>query len=244
MSRVEYFSRCPRCASRNADTRGDNLGNYTDGSAFCFSCQFYKPSKIPVFKKESNVTKSLLPFDFTWEVPSRSWQWVIQFGLPISYWQPFTGYSPAEERLVFRVGNPLAFSIGRSQLEGVKKWYVWGDPHKHAEIVNPTGESANPDIVVLVEDLISAHKVAASGYTAIPLFGTQIHHPVLHYLSNNHSMVVLWLDQDQALPVKRKALRLESLIGKPVRVITTEKDPKCLSFTEIQNTITTIYTTF
>ncbi len=134
----------------------------------------------------------------------------------------------------------MAFSVGRyvgvadkAAPKPPRKWYVWGDPHKHSTVLN--GENKESP-VVLVEDLISAHKVSRV-CPSIPLFGTDVHPPVLHYLSHNHSEVILWLDKDQDFHVKRKALRLESLINKPVRIVTTEKDPKALSFNEIATNV-------
>ncbi len=182
--RVEHYEQCPRCDSIGRDTRRDNVGVYSDGSKHCFSCGWHKfPIGFRQIKELNNGSKSLLPADFTWEVPARAWQWVIQYGLPISYWQPFTGYSPAEERLVFRVGESsgrpsLAFSIGRhvGAPDGRRKWYVWGNSHDHCEVMLPGGYTdSNPEMVVLVEDLISAHKVANANYTSIPLFGTRLH---------------------------------------------------------------------
>ena len=242
--RVEHYEQCPRCDAIGRDTRRDNVGVYSDGSKHCFSCGWHKfPIGFRKVNKDLNVSKSLLPADFTWEVPSRAWQWVIQYGLPISYWQPFTGYSPAEERLVFRVGESsgrpsLVFSIGRhiGGNTNVRKWYVWGDPHKHCEVVAACSQPST-EVVVLVEDLISAHKVANANYTAIPLFGTRLHPCHLYYLNHSPNLrtVTLWLDKDQELRVKREALRLESLINKPVRVVTTIEDPKAISFVDIAN---------
>jgi hypothetical protein len=240
--RVEYYEQCPRCSAIGRDTRGDNVGVYTDGSKHCFSCGWHKhPIGFRQAKEVINDNKALLPADFTWDVPTRGWQWVIQYGLPISYWQLFTGYSPKEERLVFRVGNPLQFSIGRYVGSSVverppRKWYVWGKPHDYCTILNGENKESK---VILVEDLISAHKVSRV-YPAIPLFGTEVYPPVLHYLSHNHPEVILWLDKDQDFHVKRKALRLESLINKPVKIVTTEKDPKCLPLQNIQTLIITL----
>jgi len=41
------------------------------------------------------------------------WKWLLQYGLPLSYWQKHCGYSEKENRLVFTVGTPTRFSIGR-----------------------------------------------------------------------------------------------------------------------------------
>lgn len=36
--------RCPSCAKRGRDKHSDNLGVYDDGSAFCYSCGYRRPS--------------------------------------------------------------------------------------------------------------------------------------------------------------------------------------------------------
>lgn len=229
---MRRLEQCPKCAALGNDTRGDNLVVYPDGGKHCFACKYHVfPKSYNKIKVEDNGPKSLLPFDFAREVPSSALPWLLQYGLPYSYWAPMLGYSPSSERLVFQVGQPTAFSIGRyvgTNHPDSRKWYVWGDCHKHAELIG------DGSIVVLVEDLISAHKVAAAGYLAISLFGTHVHNPVIYYLLTTDKPVVLWLDNDQAFNVKKQALRLSSLIPQPVNIINTEKDPKCLPLSTIQ----------
>ena len=247
MTRLKY-SPCPKCRDNGKDSRGDNLVEYPDGSTHCFSCGCHGfGSSHHSFSNQRNlgevvdVPKSLLPADFTWEVPATAWQWLLQYGIPWHHWKENCGYSPKEQRLVFRVGEhnrkgALAFSIGRyvggrSEGHEPRKWYVWGDCHKHCEVLrqpDATGSS-----VVLVEDLISANKVSFST-TAIPLFGTKIHPCHMYYLQNSNEDIVLWLDKDQELNVKKQAVQLAALIGRNVKVITTDNDPKLLSNEQIK----------
>lgn len=226
-----HYEPCPRCRERGRDTRGDNLVSYYDGSGHCFSCGYHRFPKYAALKSinkvKDNVPKSLLPFDFTREVPATALKWLLQYGLPYTYWKESIGYSPKEERLVFTVGNPTQFSIGRYVgMRDMRKWYVWGDSHRHTEAIG------NGPVVVLVEDLISAHKVGQVT-TAIPLFGTKIHPCHLYYLINDIRPVILWLDKDQEYNVKKQALQLQSLINREVRVVSTDKDPKYLTEKEI-----------
>ncbi len=226
---------CPKCRKLGNDTRGDNLSQWEDGSAHCWACGYHVfPKHYNRIKEVDNGPKALLPFDFTQDVPSSVLPWLLQYGLPYSYWEPMLGYSPSSERLVFKVGHPnMAFSIGRyvGKETGHKKWFVWGDCHKHVEVLN------NDNTIVLVEDLISAHKVYNAGFTAVPLFGTYVHNPVIYYLLTEHHKVVLWLDKDQAFNVKKQALRLASLVPLDVHVITTPKDPKWLSLENIMSEV-------
>lgn len=245
MGKVIRYEACPKCRARGNDNSGDNLACYDDGGSYCFSCGFYSSPRnsnsISNLNKITHYEKAKLPNDFTWEVPTRAWKWLIQFGLPISYWQECTGYSPAEDRLIFRVPysshrSNLAFSIGRwvgetKEGKSPRKWYAYGEPHKHAELLGK-----GPTLVV-VEDLISAHKVANAGFQSLPLFGTKFHPCHLYSLLNSDAEVAIWLDKDQEFNVKRQALRLESLINKSVKVIITDKDPKCLNISMIKNEI-------
>jgi hypothetical protein len=166
-------------------------------------------------------------------VPTVGWKWLLQYGLPYSYWNEFVGYSPHYERLVLTVGTPIQFSIGRHiGTEKRPKWLSWGDCHRHCEIIN---ESADGPIVI-GEDLISAHKIGQQA-TAIPLFGTKIHPCHMYFLNSNNRSIILWLDKDQEGTVMKQASWLQMMTGKPVNVVITDKDPKELSNEEISKHI-------
>lgn len=251
---------------------------WPDTSAHCFSCGFHRFPKTHTIKEiKEHVPKSLLPFDFTREIPNHAWQWLLQWGLGLQYWKESVGYSPSQQRLIFRVGDtsrqdgrlqrcgtPLAFSLGRflpaevrsvavqevvpdhplqsgrgfsvQRVKGPTKWLSYGDCHRHAEVIDGAeGDKGKP--LVLVEDLISGHKVAASGYTSIPLFGTKVSTPVMYYLLQEQRPVVLWLDKDQEGNVKREAIHLQGILNNPVNVVVTDKDPKELSLEIIKRTL-------
>ena len=248
-----HYVPCPRCRENGRDRSGDNLVMFSEHNGYCFNCKYcvFPKHYVPRGLKE-NVNareKALRPSDYTREIPSSALRWLLQFGLPYSHWRESIGYSPKEQRLVFSVSQEsgdLAFSIGRFISTGnipqpgtsyerePRKWYVWGDSHKHCAVYG-THKDDRGGPIVLVEDLISAHKCAAAGFTSVPLFGTEVHPAHMYYLINSDKPVVLWLDKDQEQLVKRKAMRLESLLNRSVRVVTTERDPKMLSFKEIND---------
>lgn len=60
--------RCPKCADNGNDNSGDNLARYSDGGAYCFSCQYFErgdgsvseqPAKQAEFKVYRGSIKSL-----------------------------------------------------------------------------------------------------------------------------------------------------------------------------------------
>jgi hypothetical protein len=240
---------------------------------------------------------------------------LLRYELPYSYWKPYCGYSPAESRLVFTVGTPIKFSIGRyiepvsmpeqtqrvlpvradreeglhlrrlssgvlgrpsggsdagSSRQGVlnedvgrgegairrtlddsggeeqvpwslpqrqegkpvRKWFIWGDRHGHVELLD-NSKASTPERVVLVEDLISAHKVAQV-YPCIPLFGTNVSDVVVKKLQALKLPVTLWLDEDQYTLLPKKINRLQTFLEAPVGYIYTGKDPKEFSVKEIK----------
>ena len=269
------YEECPKCVAAGRDTSGDNLVVFPDGGKHCFSCHLHIPASFRTFK--SNLTdgtpipKALLPPDFTREIPGTAWKWLLQYGLSWEYWKEAIGFSPSEERLVFRVGDTyvsegklvrsgtgIQFSVGRytptaeTQPKGTellrqggklslvgittpRKWYVWGDPHNHCEVVAPN----KGKYIVLVEDLISAHKVGQVT-TTIPLFGTKYHPPHLYYLLNSSRPVIVWLDNDKHLEAQHIAVRLQTLFNRNVFVINTEADPKELPINIIQEKLNVI----
>ena len=237
MGRFLRYEQCPACLERGRDNRGDNLGVYADGGAHCFACGFHRFPRRFSDHSINDVLKpdaALLPTDFTREVPTEGWKWLLQYGLPYTYWKEYCGYSDHFKRLVFLVGQPLQFSIGRllGPAEGNhasrRKWYVWGNSHKHCEVVNPQSGKE----VALVEDLISAHKVGQVT-TAIPLFGTRIHPCHLYYLRSSGRPIRLWLDKDQEGTVTKTASWLQMMTDSKVDVLITDKDPKAYTTEQI-----------
>lgn len=233
MARCTHHEQCPRCAERGADRRGDNLGIWADGSGYCFSCGYYRPPtyrlKLLIKERPNEEQKIVLPSDFQREVPAEGWKWLLQYGLSYTYWQPHTGYSERENRLIFTVGQPTRFSIGRSLGVGSSKWKIYGDKSSYIEVIS---EQLSKE-VVLVEDLISAHKVGQVT-SCIPLFGTAISDGAIKKLVQLNRPVSLWLDNDQYGLLSKKIGRLQSFLGVPVRYIRTDKDPKGYSVNEIK----------
>lgn len=234
MGNVVKQTRCPRCASRGQDTRGNNLSVYADAGEHCWSCGYHRNGKFQltfVNKETTNDTqKGVLPFDFVKSpIPAKHWKWLLQYGLPYTYWQPYCGYSESADRLILTYGNPVQFAQGRSQSMDSPKWVNYGTRHTHVETLGK--EISGP--VSLVEDLISAHKVAQVS-PAIPLFGTVIFDKVIKELRDLNRPVVLWLDADQYQLLPPKVNRLQSLLKVPVTYLHTRLDPKEYSLEEIK----------
>ena len=236
MSRFVGLEQCPRCAENGRDRHADNLAVYSDGGSHCFSCGYHKAPQLKyliALKPEEptyDYKKAVLPSDWQRQIPTNAWKWLLQYGLPMSYWKTHCGYSPKEERLVFPIGTPIRFSIGRyvgDTLVGATKWKVYGDKSSYVEVIS----EHLSEQVVLVEDIISAHKIAQVA-SAIPLFGTIITDNVLAKLRELNRPVRLWLDEDQYSLLPKKIGRLQSLLDVPVSHITTRKDPK--GYSELQ----------
>ena len=243
MARVTYEP-CPKCRSIGRDNSGDNLVRYPDGSGHCFACRWHEHSSSrynKYFENSSGQVKNastVLPSDFTREVPSHAWKWLLQYGLSLRYWLPYVGWSEKDSRLIFTVGDPTEFSLGRflprDDATNKRKWFAYGDCHQTAHVF---GDYFQAKEIVLVEDLISAHKIGTIG-CAIPLFGTKIFEAVYPVLRRAKLPVVIWLDKDQEHTAAKKAYALSTLIGVPVSYLTTEKDPKCLNTQTLTNLLT------
>jgi hypothetical protein len=245
------YEPCPRCQSAGRDRSGDNLGVYSDGSAHCFAgCGYHifpKHAERKEEKQDGDEDKAVLPRDFTREVPALGWKWLLQYGLSYSYWRPFVGYSPSDERLILTFSEPPRFSIGRylgtdgGTKDGrgkwiqrpPRKWKFYGAGHEYVELLG--GQNQGP--IVLVEDLVSAHKVAQVA-PCLCLFGTHVHDVAIKLLLSYNNEVVLWLDADQYTLLQKKVNRLQTLLNRPVRFVSTEKDPKSYETEEIRQRLT------
>lgn len=244
MARFDHYEPCPRCTDGGRDRAGDNLAIYSDGGSHCFSCGYHRfPVGVPVRKPEvDDGAKSVLPADFTREVPARAWEWLLQYGLSWRYWTPFVGWSERESRLVITCGTPIGFSVGRfigtpttkgepdeTPLRQPRKWFAYGNCHANANVF---GWDTDGGKTVLVEDIVSAHKVGQHT-PCIPLFGTRVPAPVMTTLRHIGLPILMWLDKDQDVHSARRAAQLAMVTGLPVTYVSTNTDPKCQTISKI-----------
>lgn len=238
MAKFLKLEQCPKCHDNGRDRSKDNLGRYSDGGAYCYSCGYREAPRFQLKFLTKDIPndseKAVLPSDFSREIPAEYWRWLLQYQLPMSYWKPYCGFTEKEARLIITYGSPVRYSVGRSLTVGASKWKSYGDKTRYVETLG----AGLSDKVVLVEDIISAHKLVAAGYAAIPLFGTNIHDGIIKELRKQNRSIILWLDNDQYDRLARKINRLKSLLDLPVDFHRTEKDPKEYSTIEIQKELT------
>lgn len=249
---------CPRCRDRGADRAGDNAVAFPNGHWHCFACQWHEAPKAFERFKHANESvrteKSLnLPNDLTRAIPVAALKWLLQYGLPYSHWQDTILWSETDSRLIFKVGTPTEFYQGRHistdgdlrRSEGLvvhnprseggtikepRKWYCYGNAHKTAHLY---GTPETSECIVLVEDIISAHKVSQVNAT-IPLFGTNIFDSVIQVCRLYKKPIKLWLDKDQNGNILKKCNRLNMFTGLPVNYLFTSEDPKAISLNDIK----------
>jgi hypothetical protein len=89
--------------------------------------------------------------------------------------------------------------------------------------------------IILVEDILSARKLAKAGYNSVALLGTSLSDEMFYYLTVRYNSFIIWLDNDNA-QVKLNQLKLMnklSVVGN-VRIVKSDKDPKEYSLKEIE----------
>jgi hypothetical protein len=219
-----YKTRCPQCAKKGNDKSADNLVSYSDGHQYCFSCGYFVgTNSIQRFKHtllEPKKTELLLPEDVTHVIPEIPTKWLQKYDInPTS---STIMWSEEKQWLIFLIydKDTLIAYQARNFFGSGPKWISYGISNNLFHLVGIPGSS-----IVLVEDLLSAFKVAKVLQT-MPLFGSHIglqRLARLKYLGVED--LYIWLDADKrsyALTSAKEAMSL----GIKTKVIYTEKDPK------------------
>lgn len=251
-SHVIGKEQCPECRKLGKDNSEDNLAIYSDGHKYCFSCRHtINPNKITRFKVGNNdsnqtLTKEevFLPSDCNTEYPQRAIDWISKYELTRNDLLKFgVLWSDCMQRLIFPVygesGNLLAwqgrtFHLQNMAVAKIPKWYGKGD------LKNCFNVLGKGDILVLTEDIVSAIKVAKSGYMAMPLYGCVVgreRFKRLFSLFEDSVEVRVWLDFDKITEGVKES-KIGALCGLTTATIVSIKDPKEYSYTEIKEIIT------
>lgn len=241
---ITGHEQCPACKKKGKDNGHDNLGIYSDGHQYCFSCGYhvhgnrldqYKRSldkQIRPDEKEVRLPPDSVPYR---EAPTSAKKWLEQYELTTN--QIINNnvmWSESRHRLIFPyfINGELAAWQGRwFGIEKAPKWYTDG---KIDEVLYTRG--AVQDTLVLVEDIISAIKVAPH-CAASPLFGSVISTKHFRAISHLVSKAIIWLDPDKQKEAVKFA-NIGRLLGLETHVILSDKDPKDLTNEEISNHLT------
>jgi len=236
---------CPECLSEGRDNGRDNLGVYSDGHHYCFSCGYYRPgNKIANFSQRHRQVDELpqqnnynlcLPSDSNVRIPNQALQWLTKYGLDKNALTKYNiMWSESRQFLLFPyfIEGQLVAWQGRyfGNDPKIGKWHTKGKVEQiHYTLGLPSTS------IVLVEDIISAIKVSRVCLSS-PLFGSVISNHKFTLLKKYYDTIYIWLDPDktkQAINFGYKG----GLFGLDCRVIVSGKDPKEYSTEEIEKYI-------
>lgn len=248
MGRFSHHEPCPKCRENGRDRRGNNLGVYDDGSKYCYSCGYHSHGKptIPVaIQLEQQLPSSLsLPDDVEPYYPAQCLVWVGQYELNKN--DLYTNkclWSEHLQRLIF----PIYSSEGRELLawqgryfgtdRAKPKWFSYGKLDTVFHIFNRERSRGS---LVVVEDIVSAIKLGKVGHAVMPLFGSYISQKKMASLKLLTAHLTIWLDPDKYKEAV-KFCKEANIISLPCTVVNTDKDPKEVSFEELDRTLKSCY---
>jgi len=227
------FHPCPKCNSR------DNLAEYTE-NFYCFGCGYNKTKRNleTIRKRLETQTEVRVANGITLDkkLDTEHLKWLLGYNLTLDECKQFHS---SHERMIkneitpcnllvlyassdYWVGRNFDATVqGRYLSSGTKPFIKYGD---------------NPDILVFVEDIISAVKVGRVA-TAVPMLGAKV---LNHWWGeiNPYKRVILWGDRDKARDNVIASRKASEITGKNVEYIITEQDPKELSTEVIKNLLT------
>jgi hypothetical protein len=179
-----------------------------------------------------------IPDDVGHEFSGEALEWLSRFhvDLPTAIEMGIL-WSPSRNQIVYKLGNCWqARNFGEYGKK--RKNFTSGDVneclHIFHEASSGTSEVPEKNQLVIVEDPLSALRVAHSGVAnAMPLLGSHLAQARLLAIAKLYNEVVFWLDSDKWKEATQIADRAKYL-GLSTKVIYTELDPKCYTNEQIR----------
>lgn len=243
MSNFVKHDKCPACAKLGKDNGSNNLGVYSDGSVYCFSCGYSRSAKGTEKLKEAlqrtdtTIAKTIsLPRDVCFELPIIARDYLRKYSLTqgdinvnrimwSEEWMRVVFPYFDGERLLGWQGRYL----GNQGNKG--KWYSQGDLKDILHICGGPRTAASERTIVLVEDVVSAIRVGHTVACA-PIFGSHLSVKNAFRYANMYPELIVWLDKDKEKYSVTVTYQLQ-MLGLHCISITTDKDPKEYSDKEI-----------
>lgn len=238
---VKTHQPCEDCGSSDA------LAEY-ETNTYCFSCHRSRPKSIekPFFpvREETNSNKINdvglleLPHQSTQMLSMAAQQWLLAYhvyeDLVLKYNIRYVQYAEVNRlRLQNRVilpsynkkGELMFYQARALDKKDSPKYYTIGSKE---HLFWSQGPYKDNDVVVLVEDIISAIRVGEH-VQAVSLIGTSLNQRMVLNLAEKYATIVIWMDGDkEGQRAATKLIKKFRLFSSNVYNIDTELDPKCL----------------
>ena len=242
-----YFvkhSGCPKCGSK------DNLALYSDGGSHCFGCGWHpRPTTAPYIQELNEQTEAKTTFPtFSHDLPQKGVEWAKSYGIEVQELliRDVQGVEPIHFRprmaFVFRDSGRYPILAQARNLEaGAKPKYItYGKPNEVLPIYYFRSSERRSDCLVLVEDCLSAIKLARLT-DAMPCLASEVSPTKLKRLAGLYGTFLIWLDSDMYPKAQKMAHRLQ-LLGCKAHAVYTDLDPKCYEMKDIEATLLTGFT--
>ncbi len=224
MSKFLGHTGCPKCGSR------DNLGEYED-HFWCFGCKYHMRKTDTAslrlrLNRHNTEEQSVMKLSNIKELPRKAMEWLLSYGISQEEIDKYgIEWNVKEEMLVLlqtaRYWQARTFNSRRPKYmsEGSKPLTIYGQG----------------DTIVIVEDIISAIKIARlhDEYCACPVLGSSLSYDMENQIVESFKKTAVWLDRDKAKNALRISRKLKQR-GLESRVIVTDEDPKEYSKGEIR----------
>jgi Zn ribbon nucleic-acid-binding protein len=224
MSKFLGHTACPKCGSR------DNLGEYED-HFWCFGCKYHMRKTDTAslrlrLNRHNTEEQSVMKLSNIKELPRKAMEWLLSYGISQEEIDKYgIEWNVKEEMLVLmqtaRYWQARTFNSRRPKYmsEGSKPLTIYGQG----------------DTIVIVEDIISAIKIARlqDEYCACPVLGSSLSYDMENQIVESFKKTAVWLDRDKAKNALRISRKLKQR-GLESRVVVTDEDPKEYSKGEIR----------
>lgn len=230
---ISTSKECPYCGAKRGFAKA------TDHT-HCFKCghhlNYDRNSLVRLdqgSEKQTHIWDGKLPSDY--QTGSLSGEWIVyitQF-LDLEFANKVCGYSSIYNRLIFPIydnNSTLKCWQGRS-LHSEPKWittsarYPWGNKYPFI--------SSDSERYVIVEDIISAHKVSQV-HPTIALLGSSPSNTLCNFLLSKANKFIIWLDNDEAGKEGTKKLLQKMNMCATLEIRNTKYDPKLYSLKRIE----------
>ena len=225
MANFLYHTSCEVCGSSDAKAI------YDDNSTYCFSCKHSGRHHFLATRSGSFIKKRSSDIhNFTRDFSPRALDWITKYITVEQALRHNVMYNPERDQVVFTWPDTDFYQARNLDPDSKVRYFTSGS---HADILPIYYSNQDDGVVVLVEDCLSAIKIASYCHDAMPLLSSSISKDKLARLSQRYEFAVVWLDHDKGQD-SIKIARQANLLGLATSVVMTELDPKCYTEQELK----------